>query len=182
MVSCIHSPAIKLASCLLPDTPRGLYLISGASGAGKTQCCMAVVDQTRQLGLSVDGLLSPAVFADNQKVGIDLVHIQTGERRRLGVRYQAANAGLMVGSWRFDDAALAWGNHILQMLDDADVVILDELGPLEFKENGGFQAGLQLLDEHRYRTALVVIRPELLAVAKVRWPEAQVLDLFEDKE
>jgi hypothetical protein len=51
------------------------------------------------------------------------------------------------------------------------------VGPLELEEGYGYQEALRLLDEGRYRAALVVVRPALLALARVRWPQAQVLDL-----
>ena len=34
-----------------------------------------------------------------------------------------------------------------------------------------------LLDEGRYRMAFVVVRPALLPLARLRWPQAQVFEL-----
>jgi nucleoside-triphosphatase len=172
------SPALLLARRCLQEIPPGLWIISGARGAGKTSWCTALVDQARQIGLSVSGILCPAVFADGQKIGIDLVEIRNGKRYRLGMRRnEDSGEGTYVGCWRFDEQVLAWGNRILQELDPSDLVIIDELGPLELQDNNGLLAGLNILDEHIYRTAFVVIRPELLGLAQTRWPEAQVLEI-----
>ena len=55
--------------------------------------------------------------------------------------------------------------------------MIDELGPLELEEGHGYQEALRLLDEERYHTALVVVRPALLPLACLRWPDAQVYSL-----
>ncbi|MCA9976182.1 MAG: hypothetical protein KC413_10550, partial [Anaerolineales bacterium] len=68
------------------EIPSGLWLLSAPKGAGKTTFCGSVIDAMRTGGASVGGILCPAVFAEGEKVGIDQVHIATGERRRLGVR------------------------------------------------------------------------------------------------
>jgi len=50
------------------------------------------------------------------------------------------------------------------------LLIVDELGPLEFIHAKGWLSGLVALDSFRYRLALVVIRPELMEAAQTRWP------------
>ena len=48
--------------------------------------------------------------------------------------------------------------------------MIDELGPLEFRGEGGFLAGFQAIAAQQYRLALVVVRPELIDIARERWP------------
>ena len=76
-----------------------------------------------------------------------------------------------------DEAVFAWGNQIISGLKDEDVIIIDELGPLELEDGYGFQEALHLLDEGRYRTAFVVVRPALLPLAQLRWSNSQVFEL-----
>ncbi len=173
------SPAVALARFIAAEISTGLTLISGPRGAGKTSWCADLAAQAGALGLTVAGVLCPARLEDGRKTGIDLVDLRTGERRLLGWREETGAAGLPVGCWRFDAEVLHRGNAILAQSADADVLIIDELGPLEFDEGGGFQAGLRLLDEGRYRAAWVVVRPELLARARARWPLASVMALGE---
>ena len=120
-------------------------------------------------------MLCPAIFENGGKTGIDLVDLQRGEKRRLGERYRGTDAGQRVGAWVFDPAVLAWGNLVLAHTPPTDILIIDELGSLEFEQGGGFQAGLDLLDAGRYQTAYVVIRPELLVTAIMRWPQAEAI-------
>ncbi len=100
--------------------------------------------------------------------------------KRLATRRAAnphAAGGRETLNWRFDDRVLAWGNELLDHLTSPELLILDELGPLELLENDGLTNGLKLVSERRYRLAAVVVRPSLLAIAQERWPEGTVLDL-----
>lgn len=82
-----------------------------------------------------------------------------------------------VGCWQLDKSVLAWGNEILAGLKNEQIVVIDEIGPLELEAGDGFREALALLDEKRYRAALVVVRPALLPLARLRWPLAQAVDL-----
>jgi nucleoside-triphosphatase THEP1 len=140
-----------------------------------------LVDQARLVGLAVDGLLSPAVFDSGVKVGIDLVAIATGARRRLAERRVGVGPQRLSGphttGWQFDGDVLDWGNAWLRRLPALDLLILDELGPIEILESQGLSAGLDRIDQRKYRLACVVVRPMLLGACQERWPWRRVLDL-----
>ena len=154
-----------------------LTLITGDHGAGKTRWCERKVLQARAANLALFGLLSPAVFEDGRKVGIDLLDLSTGERRPLARLRGSAPSGLMIGDWQFEPETLAWGNQRLSMCGTCDVFILDEPGPLEFHQDTGLLEGFSVIERGLYREGYVVIRPELLQQALARWPHAQVLEV-----
>jgi len=178
MCDCVFSsPADLLANAILTQTPpSGLWALSGPGSSGKTTCCTQIVTRARETGQSVGGFVCPAVYKGGEKVGIDQVDIRTGERRRLGMR--AGEVGeRTIGCWLLDRSVLAWGNEIILGLKNEDLVVMDELGPLELEEGYGYQEGLRLLDESRYRAALVVVRPRLLPLVRCRWPQVQAVEL-----
>jgi nucleoside-triphosphatase THEP1 len=158
-----------------------LIIITGQSGAGKSTWCRRLVDDARRRGLLVDGLLSPAVFEAGQKIAIDLAAIGSGTRRQLATRREAGASPLLTGphtgGWQFDGAALAWGNAVIAGLPPVDVLILDELGPLEILDNQGLTAGLTRIDRRADRLIYAVVRPRLVGAAEERWPWGQVIDL-----
>jgi nucleoside-triphosphatase len=116
------------------------------------------------------------MFEGEKKVGIEQLDISTEEQRQLGVRCNGTSIST-VGCWHMDESVIAWGNQIIAKLKDEDVIIIDELGPLELEDGYGYQQALNLLDEGRYRTAFVVVRPALLPIAQVRWPHARTFSL-----
>ena len=59
-----------------------------------------------------------------------------------------------------------WGNRVLASSLPCDLLLIDELGPLEFNLGLGWVSALDLIQSGQYRQALVVIRPELLAKAQ----------------
>jgi hypothetical protein len=160
-----------------------LIALTGGRGAGKTTVCQALVAQARAAGWSVAGLLSPAVFAAGQKAGIRLQNLTTGETRQLA--QDAAHlpesgdsvSNLRFGRWLFARAALDWGNEVLAAAPTCDLLIVDELGPLELLHQAGWVQGLAWLRRGNYRHGVVVVRPELVAAAQQTLPIAQVIEV-----
>ncbi|MBT7074786.1 MAG: hypothetical protein HN922_07740 [Anaerolineae bacterium] len=155
-----------------------LILISGPSGSGKTAFCSKLVNLARSSGTPVGGVLCPAVFEGGNKVGIDQYDIKSGKQQRLGVRSVRAES-YAVGCWHIFKNVISWGNQALAELTSEDIVIVDEIGPLELENGCGYQQALRLLDERCYRFAFVAVRPSLLLVAQNRWPHAQTCVLGE---
>jgi nucleoside-triphosphatase THEP1 len=154
-----------------------LLIVTGEIGSGKSTFCKLVVDQARQAGLRVTGLLSPAVFEDGDKTGIQVVDLGRGVSRRLARLRSGPTRAVETKRWSFDPEAVAWGGRVLSRAVPTELLVIDELGPLEFERGEGWMEGLRILEEGEYRAALVVIRPSLVAEAKSRWPGAEVLPL-----
>lgn len=180
----LGSPASFLASFFSrKNHEHNLFLITGPSGSGKTTWCEDLVDQARQMGISPVGLISPPMYAGDRKIGIDLLDLQTQERRRLAwlrTSQESTQAGPATIDWQFDPQVLAWGDNRLSQTsaiqkDLHNLLILDELGPLEFVRGQGWQSGLRLVDRRGYRLACVVVRPALLSIALERWPWGKML-------
>ncbi len=173
-----------------------LYLLTAPSGAGKTTFCAALAEQARAAGWDVAGLLSPPVFENGQKVAIRAQALRTGETRPLAKRLPsplgrgaggeglpsplgrgAGGEGLPLGHWLFSPSTLAWGNDLLASCLPADLFLVDELGPLELLRGEGWTNALAALRSQNYRLGLVVVRPELVQVARMRLPVSDVIEL-----
>jgi nucleoside-triphosphatase THEP1 len=178
----IDSSASPLAelSPAKDNSPR-LIILSGPSGAGKSSWCRQLAKQALSSKLVVGGLLSPAVFQDGDKAGIDLLDLCTGQCRRLAVRRNEVQDGLRTRNWLLDPDVLAWGNQQLLALPPCDIVILDELGPQELQRGQGLTTALDLIDSRRIPVLVAVVRPKLLAAAQKRWPWAELLLLASDR-
>ncbi len=154
-----------------------LVLVSGTKGAGKTRLCMDLVEHAYVRGLKLRGLISPAIFENDTKVGIDLMDLHTGERRTLAFRAGVEQGDFRTINWQMVAETLEWGNTILKQIDSCDLFILDEVGPLEFEQGVGLMIGLEILDSRKKFPAVVVVRPSLLSTARRRWPWYQLVDV-----
>ncbi len=156
------------------DTPQ-LILVTGLSGAGKTTWCSRLAKLAAEQGLEISGILSPGIFKGNQKIGIGVRDLYTGEERQLAKLRDTEDAELSTPRWTFDPEVLDWANTQLECSPRTDLLIIDELGPLEFLRNEGLTSGLVRIDGCDYQVACVVIRSSLLQKALQRWPSALVV-------
>jgi nucleoside-triphosphatase THEP1 len=159
-----------------------LTLITGPTGSGKSAWCYTFVERSRANGLKVGGVLSRPVLQEEQKVGIHLMDLITGQVKTLATLRTAESKGLMTGRWEFDLQTMTWANQILRNLPPCDIVIIDELGPLEFSRDEGLQEGMHIVDDKCFPEIYAVVRPELVSRALQRWPWAEVLDVSKDVE
>jgi nucleoside-triphosphatase THEP1 len=160
-----------------------LTIITGERGGGKTALCKRLAEQVRSAGWVVAGILSPPITAGGQKSGIEALDLRTGECRLLARPRDKSipPAELQTPAWTFDADVVAWGNAVLDTATPCDLLIVDELGPLELVRGQGWTAGLTALSSGKYRRALVVVRPELLRLALVRWPGARLVDVADSE-
>lgn len=139
-----------------------IVVLSGEPDSGKTTICARVVALARARGLEVAGVLTPPRLAGGCKVGLDVEEIRTGQRRPLAEGIGPTD-GPATECWRFHPDGLAWGTEILCLATPCDLLVIDELGPLELVRNQGWTIGFDLLRASRYRLALVVVRTALLS-------------------
>lgn len=156
--------------------PAAITLLSGPSGSGKTLLCLRAVAAARAAGLTVRGVLTPGRYtADGTRIGIDLLDPATAHRWPLAVRREqdsgastAAPASMVTRHWQFALDALAHGAALLAASGACDLLVIDEIGPLELQHNQGWVIALDVLRAAAYRRALVVIRPGLVETLLIR--------------
>lgn len=141
-------------------------MMTGQRGVGKTTYCKALTSHARLGRWSVGGIITPAIFAGNEKVGILVESLKTGEARPLASLDRTATFDLPVGKWYFDRSVIAWGNQVIQESIPCDLLIVDEFGPMELIRHKGWWDSVDIFDSNEYRAALVVVRPELQEVAQ----------------
>ncbi len=155
------------------EQEHGIVLVSGQINAGKTSFCRSLAAAVRIQGKAVAGILSPGLWQDGEKVGVEL-HFLGGGQRLLLAHSQELLDGPTFGRFSFSRAAISAGNLHLRTLQNIplDLLILDEIGPLECQLDGGLQQVWPLLQSGRYRLAVITTRPRLLSCWQERFPKA----------
>lgn len=159
-----------------------LILVTGSRGSGKTTFCGRLVDAAREAGWKTTGILSRPVFEGSTRTAIEAEDLRGGAVQQLAVRSDQPTPGSKI--WKFESAAVDWCNQVFATSTPTDLLVVDELGPLEFDQGSGFQDGIAAVDSKEYAIALVVVRAELLGPAILRWPDASLveIDTPEDSE
>jgi len=148
-----------------------MILISGESGSGKTTWCKEQIEIAKKEGLKIAGLLSTAIFKGKEKVGIELINLESGEKRQLAKLRPQIEPDQIIKRWLMDEDVIHWANESLKKIEACDLLVIDELGPLEFKSSQGFQEAFSLINKKKYHVALVVIRPALIRSALERFQD-----------
>lgn len=156
---------------------QGINILTGQSGSGKTHTCQIWVEHARQAGWRLGGVISLPVFENREKSAIDVVNLRTGESRRLANRVERQSGFHVTDHWDFSPEVMAWSNAVLGDATLCDLFIVDELGPLEFVKEQGWMNAFAALQGDFFDRAAVVIRPDLLEIARIRWPRACIIDL-----
>lgn len=160
-----------------------IWLVVGESGSGKTTFCRRIVAVAQQMGLTVRGLICPARFEGKHKVGIEVLDLASGEQRVFGWHQDIepqppfVSPAIEIGEWRLQRESVEWGNWILSRAVPCDMLVVDELGPLEFERGEGWQAAFAALDRGDYRLAFLTVRPSLRMAAHTRWKIAREIEL-----
>lgn len=157
-----------------------IIVVSGGRGAGKTTLCQRTAEAAFARHTDTAGLLSPARCDAGVKTGINVTDLRSEESRLLASKLAGEVKGFSIGPWTFDDQVYAWAGGRLALADPSQLLIIDELGPLEFEQNKDWSVGLRLLEQGRYDLALVVVRPECMNLFTQRFPEARPVSLDTD--
>jgi len=181
-----------------------MILWTGGKHTGKTTAAAALVEAARGEGFSVAGILAPSIYRDTDLVGFDVVDLRTGHRAPL---LEKGSGTFFVGgaddSVRPDDPGhVVSGNPPPKKVPDpfffdegralgaealspestrsADLVVVDEFGPLELA-GGGWRRAVDTLVRSAGGLVLLVVRDGKVAVVRelyplVRWTEVRAAD------
>ena len=147
-----------------------LVLLVGERHSGKTSTCGRLAELTSARGLSVGGILAPAIMHTGRCVGYNIVDLATGRTSHLATI--DGPGAEQVGRFFLLSDGLAMGRAALEQVIEQPprLVIVDEVGPLELK-GGGWADYLDPLIRRKDPT-IFTVRRELAATVAELCPQS----------
>jgi nucleoside-triphosphatase THEP1 len=137
-----------------------VLVLTGPVHGGKTGFLERAVPVWTERGLACSGFLSPAEASAPGGPGYDLLEIGTG-RRRPYLRRQGPPEAERVGPYVFVPETIDRARTIIRASRPEDLLVVDEVGPLELG-GGGLWPALRAALGRQDRTVLLVVREEAL--------------------
>jgi nucleoside-triphosphatase len=137
---------------------RGIKIgITGLPGAGKTHALLKVIEMLESDDLKVGGMITEPIIEDNKRVGFYVIDWQTKNKAVLA--NVDIHSKFMVGKFGVDLSALedVGVTALTKGCEEADVVVIDEVGKMEV-ESEKFDAAV--------KAALDVNKPIILTLHK----------------
>jgi len=109
--------------------PRG-YFLTGPPGVGKSTIVNRIVEEAERLGCRPGGIRAPEVRERGRRVGFLIVDVATGRQGWLARR---GAPGPRVGSYGVvvEDVLRVGVPALLWAIEHADLIVIDEIGPME---------------------------------------------------
>ena len=108
-----------------------LVFLTGLPGVGKSTIVKRVTERMKEGGSKVGGMVSADIRSGPSRVGFEIRNLLTGEVGTLAHVDQAT--GPRIGKYRVnsDDLERIGAGAIFSAIYDADLVVIDEVGPME---------------------------------------------------
>ncbi len=136
-------------------------LVVGHKNSGKTAYLEILAQKARGKGLQVAGFLSRGQWQDNEKPVYHLADLGNNRQYLLASETPHASRPFFYGRYYFSPRVFDIGNRILRECSVADVVVLDEFGPLE-RAGKGFREGFDHILNNFQGVFLLAVRPSLV--------------------
>ena len=157
------------------DEQKKIFIITGEVGSGKTLLISNLLAEISKLGIKAAGIYSPARFENGEKTGIFVVDISSGLDKLLATHQPGWDPDNPIREWKMDPVVLKSGDALLRNSVPTTVLIIDELGFLEFEKNTGWVSAFEILEKGAFEIAIIVVRSSLLDQALAKWENAQVI-------
>jgi nucleoside-triphosphatase len=150
-------------------------LWTGPKHSGKTTSATRLIKMARTEGFIVAGILEPSLYDNGELLGFDVLDVQNQKRTPLARRNKDKST---TGLFNFITDGLKFGNAVLstEAIKFADLVIIDEFGPLELKGHG-WRRNIDSLLSSSNAVILIINRQELKDTFQQLYADVPCLEL-----
>jgi nucleoside-triphosphatase len=134
-----------------------IIVLTGAPGVGKTTVVLHVAQALKQRGVNVGGVVSRELRTNNARTGFEFIDLATNDRDLLA---SVTGNGPRVGKYFVNLSGCRFAaDRLAEALINSEVVICDEIGPMELKSKEFVETVKNILEADR--NAIVVIHQKL---------------------
>jgi nucleoside-triphosphatase len=109
------------------------FLLTGRPGSGKSTIIQQLVANLKKQGVKVGGLFCPEIRGPSGRLGFKIIELMSGEERILAY---VGQTGPKVGKYGVNLNNLdEMSRKALETLPQAEVVVIDEIGPMEVRSS-----------------------------------------------
>lgn len=154
-----------------------IFILTGPIHSGKTTLLKKVVQELKEQKHRVDGFLSETVWEKEEIVGYDLFDLKK-DRAIPFIRRKGEKEWQKVGSYFFIPQSLAEAENIILSGKEADILVVDEVGPLELSGKGFWPVLKQVIFQP-LNSYLLVTRKNILEdfLAKLGKCKVKIFDI-----
>ncbi len=139
---------------------KKIVVLTGRPGIGKTTVFARVISRLRSIGLIVGGIVCPEVRVGNSRIGFKIVDLMSGEEGWLARLSVACAQQKRVGKYcvEVDDVITIGVKALKKAMQYADIIGIDEIGPMELSVPQLRDAIISTLSHSRRVLAVVHLR------------------------
>lgn len=134
---------------------KRLLFITGRPGTGKTTVVLKAAEGLKAKGYRVGGVISKEARLEGRRVGFEIIDLGTGVKGWLA--HEEQRTGPQVGKYRvnLNDLDSIGANAVLWASKNADVVVIDEIGPMELFSQAFRKAVSEVLSSNKLVLAVI---------------------------
>ncbi len=146
-----------------------IVIITGKMDIGKTTFIKKVIENLKSKNIKVGGIYTQKVKENNERIGYDLVAVQTN-KSEIFLRIEGNENLEKIGIFSVFPKALALGIESLKLENNKEnqLVIIDEIGKLEL-ENKAWAKSLDELIQFNKNHLLLVVREDITEKIIKKW-------------
>lgn len=160
---------------------KRILIITGEVNSGKTTTVERVIALLTKNGISVGGFYSKGIFDGDKKVGFNIVDIKSGELTQFASITANEKYLLKQGRYFFNPVVFDECNVKIKNSFESEVIIIDEIGPIELKEMGFYLIVSSLITNFGGKLIFVIRESEVLKVINLFSINAEDIFLLKPK-
>jgi nucleoside-triphosphatase len=122
------------------------FFIMGMPGTGKSTMIRNIIDFLKDKGKKVGGIFCPEIREEGVRVGFEIIDLLTGRRGILS--HVRLSSGPSIGRYRVNLQGISQigVTALYNAIQKADVIIIDEIGPMELQGEDFQKAVIRTLE------------------------------------